>query len=235
MVSGAFPSSWVWLYVPTASQSQGFSWLHLLLNSNAWGYSCQGCGGHVGLWQYPTYVSKIKWLIHKENLSHSRSPAEAECWLDCKHPFNGWTHCNHRHFKQLSFGVWARVVRQDEEFLVLCTVRSGVWKLSMKRVAPALCPRLPGGLCSSAPAHPPPWPQGGSPEGKSAKVRCEVFGLFMAETLKKMEENVLSAFLEENCNFLMFRVYFFQWFFFFLKERKPETLLKSWFSRTEWI
>lgn len=97
--SGAFSLSWVWLCVPTASQSQGFSWLYLLLNSNAWGYSCQGYGGHVGMWQYPTCVSQIKWLIHKENLSHSRSHAEAECWLDCKHPFNGWTHCRRGHLK----------------------------------------------------------------------------------------------------------------------------------------
>jgi len=47
----------------------------------------------------------------------------------------------------------------------------------------------------------------------------------MAEMLQKMEGNILSAFLEENCNFLMFQVVFFNYFFF--KERKPETLLKT--------
>lgn len=139
--SGAFSWSWIWLCVPTASQSQGFSWLCLLVNSNAWGYSCQGCGGHVGMWQYPTYVSQIKWLIHKENLSHSRSHAEAECWLDCKHPVNGWTHCNPGHFKQIFFGVWAQILRQDEMILCLSGVKSGVWKLSV-------------GPCSMSPA---PW------------------------------------------------------------------------------
>lgn len=127
--SGAFSWSWVWLNVPTASQSQGFSWLHLLLNSNAWEYSCQGYGGHVGMWQYPTYISQIKWLIHKENLSHPRNHAKAECWLDCKHPLNGWTHCNRGHFKQIFFGVWAQILRQDEKIHVL----SGVWGLKAER------------------------------------------------------------------------------------------------------
>lgn len=111
--------------------------------------------------------------------------------------------------------VWARVVRQDEKILVLCSVRSGVWKLSLRRVAPALCPHLPGGPCSSTPG----WAHEGSSEGKSAKVRSEVFGLFMAEILEKMEGNVLSAFLKENWNFLMFRDFFSN---FFLKREKQE-------------
>lgn len=156
------------------------------------------------MWQYPTYVSQIKWLIHKENLSHSRSHSEAECWLDCKHPFNGWTPCNHGHFKQIFFGVWAQIFRQDEKILVPSGVGLGseswVW-------APGPCPHLPGDPCSSTPAH---RAQGGSLGGRSAKVRCEVFGLFMAEILEKMKKNILPVFLEEN--FLMFQIYFSHFF-----------------------
>lgn len=31
----------------------------------------------------------------------------------------------------------------------------------------------------------------------------------MAEMLEKMKENILPVFLEENCNFLMFQIFFF--------------------------
>lgn len=49
----------------------------------------------------------------------------------------------------------------------------------------------------------------------------------MAEMMEKIEENVLPVFLEENYNFLMFQVYFFQGFFFFFLREKTRNFVKN--------
>lgn len=58
--------------------------------------------------------------------------------------------------------------------------------------APGPCPYLPGDPCSSTPAH---QTQGGSLGGRSAKVRCEVLGLLMAEVLGENEGKHFSSVL----------------------------------------
>lgn len=49
----------------------------------------------------------------------------------------------------------------------------------------------------------------------------------MAEMMEKIEENVLPVFLEENYNFLMFQVYFFQVLGFFFLREKTRNFVKN--------